>query len=93
MKDANSRKIHDDFAATDDREPSDVLKSSSETRLTYQLKWAAWKWLYMEAGCRSIGMEVKLEGPFGRVVDLVGVGKGNVVYIVEVKSSRGRSPS
>ena len=89
MKDANSRKNHDEFAATDDREPSDVLKSSGETLLTYRLKWAAWKWLYMEAGCRSIGMEVKLEGPFGRVVDLVGVGKGNVVYIVEVKSSRG----
>ena len=34
-------------------------------------------------------MEVKLEGPFGRIVDLVGVGKHNVVYIVEVKSSRG----
>ena len=70
-------------------EPSKVLKSSSETDLTYQLKWAAWRWLYTEVGCRSIGMEVKLEGPFGRVVDLVGVGKGNTVYIVEVKSSRG----
>ena len=34
-------------------------------------------------------MEVRLEGPFGRVVDLVGVGKNNVTYIVEVKSSRG----
>ncbi|MXZ03379.1 MAG: hypothetical protein F4Y88_06820 [Chloroflexi bacterium] len=34
-------------------------------------------------------MEVRLEGPFGRVVDLVGVGKNNIVYIVEVKSSRG----
>lgn len=66
-----------------------MLKSSSETDLTYRLKWVAWQWLYAEAGCRSIGMEVKLEGPFGRIVDLVGVGKNNVVYIVEVKSSRG----
>ena len=69
--------------------PSSILKSAGETDLTYQLKWAAWRWLYADAGCRSIGMEVRLEGPFGRVVDLVGVGKNNVVYIVEVKSSRG----
>jgi len=33
-------------------------------------------------------MEVRLEGPAGRVVDLVGVGPRNTVYIVEVKSSR-----
>ena len=69
--------------------PSVALKSASETQLTYRLKWAAWRWLYTVAGCRAVGMEVKLEGPFGRVVDLVGVGKGNVVYIIEVKSSRG----
>ena len=69
--------------------PSVALKSASETDLTYRLKWAAWRWLYSVAGCRAVGMEVKLEGPFGRVVDLVGVGKGNVVYIIEVKSSRG----
>ena len=68
--------------------PSDILKPAGETDLTYQLKWAAWRWLYSVAGCRAIGMEVRLEGPFGRVVDLVGVGKNNVVYIVEVKSSR-----
>ena len=64
------------------------LKSGSETALTYKLKWAAWHWLYAAAGCRAIGMEVRLEGPFGRVVDLVGVGKNNLVYIIEVKSSR-----
>ena len=68
--------------------PSRALKSASESDLTYDLKWAAWRWLYTVAGCRSIGMEVRLEGPFGRVVDLVGIGKSNVVYIVEVKSSR-----
>ena len=71
------------------RGPSQVLKSASETDFTYQLKWAAWRWLYSIAECRAIGMEVRLEGPFGRVVDLVGVGKNNMVYIVEVKSSRG----
>ncbi len=68
--------------------PSRALKSTNETELTYDLKWAAWRWLYSVAGCRSIGMEVRLEGPFGRVVDLVGIGKSNIVYIVEVKSSR-----
>ena len=71
-----------------DSEPSNILKSAGETDLTYQLKWAAWRWLYSVAKCRAIGMEVRLEGPFGRVVDLVGVGKNNIVYIVEVKSSR-----
>lgn len=70
-------------------DPHYILKSAGETALTYQLKWAAWRWLYRVAGCRAIGMEVRLEGPFGRVVDLVGVGKNNIVYIVEVKSSRG----
>ena len=69
-------------------QPSPILKSASETDLTYILKWAAWRWLYSVAGCRAIGMEVRLEGPFGRVVDLVGVGKNNVVFIIEVKSSR-----
>ena len=69
--------------------PSPILKSAGETDLTYQLKWAAWHWLYSVAGCRAIGMEVRLEGPFGRVADLVGIGKNNIVYIVEVKSSRG----
>ena len=89
MNDPDSQEKHDGFIDQVYGGPSDILRSSSETDLTYRLKWAAWKWLYAEAGCRSIGMEVKLEGPFGRVVDLVGVGKGNVVYIVEVKSSRG----
>ena len=78
---------------TGDVEQSDaalpfVLKSRTESELTYRLKWVAWRWLYTVAGCRSIGMEVKLEGPFGRIVDLVGVGKNNLVYIVEVKSTR-----
>ena len=73
----------------EDSVPSNILKSASETELTYRLKWAAWRWLYSVAGCRAIGMEVRLEGPFGRVVDLVGIGKNNVVYIVEVKSSKG----
>ena len=68
--------------------PLRFLKSASESDLTYDLKWAAWRWLYLVPECRSIGMEVRLEGPFGRVVDLVGVGKRNMVYIVEVKSSR-----
>ena len=74
--------------ANSDIAPSRVLKSRTETDLTYELKWAAWQWLHAVAGCRAIGMEVKLEGPGGRIVDLVGVGKNNVVYIVEVKSSR-----
>lgn len=64
------------------------LKMRNESDLTYDLKWTAWKWLYSVTGCRAIGFEVRLEGPFGRVVDVVGVGPGNLVYIVEVKSSR-----
>jgi hypothetical protein len=64
------------------------LKLKSETELTYALKWAAWNWLYSDAGCRVIGFEVRLEGPGGRVADVVGVDADNRVYIVEVKSSR-----
>lgn len=64
------------------------LRRGNETDLTYRLKWTAWEWLYREAGCRAIGFEVRLEGPFGRVADLVGLGPDNAVYVVEVKSSR-----
>ena len=38
------------------------FKRGNETPLTYSLKWAAWEWLYNFARCRSVGMEVKLEG-------------------------------
>ena len=65
-----------------------VFKRGNESRLTYSLKWAAWEWLYTFAGCRSIGFEVKLEGPGGRIVDLAAVGPANTIYIVEVKASR-----
>ena len=64
------------------------FKRGNETGLTYELKMAAWEWLYREAGCRVIGLEVKLEGPGGRIVDLAAVGPQNTLYIVEVKSSR-----
>ncbi len=66
-----------------------VFKRGNESGLTYQLKWAAWEWLYTVARCRCIGFEVKLEGPGGRVVDLAAVGPGNTIYVVEVKASRG----
>ena len=88
MKAENSPQEANGVIVPEDVKPSNVLKSTGETDLTYQLKWAAWQWLYSAAGCRAIGMEVRLEGPFGRVVDLVGVGRSNAVYIVEVKSSR-----
>ena len=65
-----------------------TFKRGNETQQTYQLKWAAWEWLYTVAQCRCVGFEVRLEGPGGRVVDLVGVGPNNTVYIVEVKASR-----
>ena len=65
-----------------------VFKRGNESKLAYSLKWAAWEWLYTLAGCRSIGLEVKLEGPGGRIVDLAAVGPGNTIYIVEVKASR-----
>lgn len=67
----------------------ELLRGKGETALTAELKWAAWRWLYETARCRAIGFEVKLEGPFGRIADVVGVGKGNAVYLVEVKASRG----
>ena len=64
------------------------FKRDNETEETYRLKWAAWEWLYTVAQCRIIGVEVRLEGPSGRIVDLAAVGPGNTVYVVEVKSSR-----
>jgi len=64
------------------------FKRGNETGLTYDLKMAAWEWLYHQAGCRVIGLEVKLEGPGGRIVDLAAVGAQNTFYIVEVKSSK-----
>ena len=65
-----------------------AFRRGKESALTYDLKMAAWEWLYREAGCRVIGLEVKLEGPGGRIVDLAAVGPQNAFYIVEVKSSR-----
>lgn len=65
-----------------------VFKRGNESKLTYSLKWAAWEWLYTFAGCRSIGFEVKLEGPGGRIVDLAAVGPHNTFYVIEVKASR-----
>jgi hypothetical protein len=64
------------------------FKNGNETQLTYALKWAAWKWLWEVAQCRVIGFEVRLEGPFGRIADVVGLGPENRVFLVEVKSSR-----
>ena len=69
-------------------EPLGPFKRGNETGLTYELKMAAWEWLYREVGCRVIGLEVKLEGPGGRIVDLAAVGPQNTFYIIEVKSSR-----
>ncbi len=66
----------------------DNFRNRNETELTYALKWAAWKWLWEVAECRVIGFEVRLEGPFGRIADVVGLGPGNRVFLVEVKSSR-----
>ncbi len=65
-----------------------LLKRGNETTLTYRLKWSAWEWLHTQARCRSIAFEVRLEGPFGRIADVVGIGPGNRVYLIEVKSSR-----
>jgi hypothetical protein len=64
------------------------FKNGNETELTYALKWAAWKWLWEVAQCRVIGYEVRLEGPFGRIADVVGLGPENRVFLIEVKSSR-----
>ena len=64
------------------------IKLRNETDLTYSLKWAAWRWLYQEAACRVVGFEVRLEGPSGRIADVVGVDRANRVYLIEVKASR-----
>jgi hypothetical protein len=66
----------------------DNFKNGNETALTYSLKWAAWKWLWEVAECRLVGFEVRLEGPFGRIADVVGLGPENRVFLIEVKSSR-----
>ncbi len=65
-----------------------LLKRGNETTLTYRLKWSAWEWLHTQAKCHSIAFEVRREGPFGRIADVVGIGPENRVYLVEVKSSR-----
>ena len=49
------------------------IKVGNESRMTYELKWKAFTSLYKSMGCKNIGFEVKLEGPNGRVADLVGV--------------------
>ena len=41
------------------------FKLGSESELAYRLKWEAWEWLYCEARCRCIGLEVRLQGPWG----------------------------
>ena len=65
-----------------------AIKLRSDSQLTYELKWSAWQWLYEVAECRVIGFEVWLEGPAGRIADVVGVDRKNRVYLVEVKASR-----
>ena len=52
------------------------FKNGDETKLSYALKWAAWKWLWEVAECRVLGFEVRLEGPFGRIADVVWAGSG-----------------
>ncbi len=64
------------------------LRRRNETLTTHTLKRAAWCWLYSEVGCRSVAFEVRLEGPFGRIADVVGLGPDSRVYLVEVKSTR-----
>lgn len=77
----------DDVPADSSLDPG-RFKLRSESELAYRLKWEAWEWLYHEARCRCIGLEVRLQGPWGSVVDVVGVGPGNTIYVVEVKASR-----
>lgn len=64
------------------------IKAGNENRFTCRLKWEVFLFLYKSMNCKSIGFEVKLEGPNGRIADLVGIDSKNQVYIVEVKSSK-----
>ena len=77
----------DDAPPAPPREPA-WFKLGSESALAYRLKWEAWEWLHSWARCRCIGLEVRLQGPWGTVVDVVGIGPGNTIYVVEVKASR-----
>ena len=72
----------------DEDKTAGTVKRKNESDTTYALKWAAWQWLRDQAGCKAIAFEVRLEGPSGRIADVVGVGPENRVYVVEVKSSR-----
>ena len=65
-----------------------MVERRNESDLTRALKIAAFTWLHREARCREIAFEVGLEGPFGRIADVVGMAPGNRVYLVEVKASR-----
>lgn len=65
-----------------------TFRRGNESERTYQLKWAAWEWLYSRVGCRSIAFEVALEGPGGRIVDVAALDRDNALYVVEVKASR-----
>ena len=57
-----------------DKSPAvDNFKNGNATELTYMLKWAARKWLWEVAECRVLGFEERLEGPFGRIADVVGL--------------------
>ena len=67
---------------------SGPFKRGNETALTYDLKMAAREWLYREADCRVIVLEVKLDGPGGLTVDVAALVPENTFYIIEVKSSR-----
>lgn len=69
-------------------DPLCKFKNRNESALTHALKWAAWKWLWEVVRCRVIGFEVRLEGPTGRISDVVGLGPDNKVFLIEVKSSR-----
>ena len=44
------------------------FKRGNETGLTYDLKMAAWEWLYREAGCRVIGLKVRIGLNLGEVI-------------------------
>ena len=76
------------FEVMDKQGIAGTVKRRNESATTYALKWAAWGWLRDQAGCKAIAFEVRLEGPRGRIADVVGVGPQNRVYVVEVKSSR-----
>ena len=69
------------------------FQKNNETTWNYQMKLTIWEWLYTVAQCWCVGIEVRPEGLTSRLVDLMGVGPGNTIHVVEVKAISSGPPA